>query len=470
MNQKNIYISHELSGRGGTKAADSVVQSKSRATSKSPYLTNLMDEISTITNLRLAFRAVKRNKGAAGIDKMSVKEVEGNLDNILEELATSLNNRSYRPLPVRGVQIPKINGKMRQLGIPTVIDRIVQQAIAQVLNKIFDPIFSNSSFGFRPKRSAQMAVKQASRYVKEGRIWVVDIDIEQFFDKVNHDVLMSKLAKTIGDKILLKLIRRFLTAGLMQDGICKARNAAAPQGGPLSPLLSNILLHDLDKELEKRGHSFCRYADDCNIYVKSEVAGKRVMTNITKFIKNRLKLTVNKDKSAVSKIKHRKFLGFRILNNADITIARDSIKKIKDKIRILTKRNKPISLQMLIKEVNQVIRGWYHYFKGTKSSNLMKQLDCWIRRRIRCFRIKQRKRKYSIKTMLASMNVDQQDAWSIACSDNGWWRKSLNHIVHRAMNLEWFNKLGLFCLSYEFGKHKSKTAVCDIARTGGVRG
>ena len=234
MNQKNIYISHELSGRGGTEASDSVVQSKSRATSKSPYLTNLMDEISTIANLRLAFRAVKRNKGAAGIDKMSVKEVEGNLDNILEELATSLNNRSYRQLPVRGVQIHKTNGTMRQLGIPTVIDRIVQQAIAQVLNKIFDPTFSNSSFGFRPKRSTQMAVKQASRYVKEGRIWVVDIDIEQFFDKVNHDVLMSKLAKTIGDKILLKLIRRFLTAGLMQDGICKAINAGAPQGGPLS--------------------------------------------------------------------------------------------------------------------------------------------------------------------------------------------------------------------------------------------
>jgi RNA-directed DNA polymerase len=465
MNQKNIDISHESRGRGGTKASNYVVQSKSKVTNKSPYLTNLMDEISSTANLRLAFKAVKRNKGTPGIDKMSVTEVTEDLDNILEEIATSLINQTYRPLPVRGVKIPKTNGEMRQLGIPTVIDRIVQQAIAQVLNKIFDPTFSNSSFGFRPKRSAQMAVKQASQYVKDGRIWVVDIDLEKFFDKVNHDVLMSKLAKTIGDKSLLKLIRRFLTAGLMQDGICKARNAGAPQGGPLSPLLSNILLHGLDKELEKRGHCFCRYADDCNIYVKSEAAGKRVMANISKFIKNRLKLTVNKDKSAVSKVKHRKFLGFRILNNADITIARDSIKKIKDKIRVLTKRNKPISLQMLIKEVNQVIRGWYHYFKDTRSCNLMKQLDCWIRRRIRCFRIKQRKRKYSIKTMLASMNVDQQDAWSIACSDSGWWRKSLNRIVHRAMNLEWFNKLGLFCLSIEFGKHNSKTAVCDNACT-----
>jgi RNA-directed DNA polymerase len=465
MNQKNMDISHGSKGRGRTKALDLVVQSKPKAINKSSYLTNLMDEISSRANLRLAFKAVHRNKGAPGIDKMSVTEVAENLDNILEELACTLINGSYRPLPVRGVRIPKTNGKMRQLGIPTVIDRIVQQAIAQVLTKIFDPTFSNSSFGFRPKRSAQMAVKQASRYVKEGRVWVVDIDLEQFFDNVNHDVLMSKLAKTIGDKNLLRLIRHFLTAGLMQDEICKVRAAGAPQGGPLSPLLSNILLHDLDKELEKRGHSFCRYADDCNIYVQSEVAGKRVMISITNFLKNRLKLTVNKDKSAVNKIKHRKFLGFRILNNADITIASDSIKKIKDKIRTLTKRNKPINLQMLIKEVNQVIRGWYHYFKDTKSTNLMKQLDCWIRRRIRCFRIKQRKRKYAIKTMLASMNINQQDAWSIACSDNGWWGKSLNHIVHRAMNLKWFNTLGLFCLSFEFGKHNSKTAVCDIART-----
>lgn len=401
MKKSNISINHKSRSRGGSKAPDYEVQSKSKTTDKSSYLTNLMDEISSIANLRLAFKAVKRNKGAPGIDQMSVTEVEHDIDNILKELQASLINGLYRPCPVKGVKIPKPNGDWRQLGIPTVVDRLVQQAIAQVLNKIYDPIFSDSSFGFRPKRSAQMAIKQASRFVTEGRIWAVDIDIEQFFDILNHDVLMSKLAKKVRDKNLLKLIRRFLTAGLMQDGICKARNAGAPQGGPLSPLLSNILLHDLDKELEKRGHKFCRYADDCNIYVKSEEAGKRVMASITKFLKNKLKLTVNQDKSSVNKVKHLKFLGFRILNNADITIARDSIKKIKDKIRILTKRNKPINLQVLIKEVNQVIRGWYHYYKDTKSSNLMKELDCWIRRRIRCFRIKQRKRKYSIKTMLA---------------------------------------------------------------------
>ena len=466
INNTNILINHGSRGQGRASASDSEVQSTLSASHNSLYLTNLMSEIASKANLTLAFKAVKRNKGAPGIDKMTVEEVTNNLNDILEELSLTLINQTYRPCDVRGVKIPKANGKLRQLGIPTVIDRIVQQAIAQVLTKIYDPTFSNSSFGFRPKRSANMAIKASSGYVDEGNIWVVDIDLEQFFDKVNHDILMSQIAKTIMDKTLLRLIRRFLSAGLMQDGICLAKgNEGTPQGGPLSPLLSNILLDNLDKELERRGHKFCRYADDCNIYVKSEMAGKRVMASITKFLKDRLKLTVNEDKSAVAKVKHRQFLGFRILNNADITIAKTSLKKIKDKIRTLTKRNRPVSLDVLIKELNQVIRGWYHYFKDTKSKSVMKELDSWIRRRIRCFRIKQRKRKYSIKTMLTAMKINEQDAWSIACSSVGWWRKSLNHIVHKAMNLDWFSKLGLFSLSVAFGKHNSKTAVCDIACT-----
>jgi len=465
MNNTIINSNHGPKSESETVAFGSEAQPTLLATGNSLYLTNLMNEIALIDNLKLAFKAVKRNKGAPGIDNISVMEVNDKLDAILRETSQALLDGSYRPCPVRGVQIPKSNGKLRQLGIPTVIDRMVQQAIAQILTLIYDPTFSESSYGFRPKRSANMAIKQASRFVAEGSVWVVDMDIEQFFDRVNHDILMSKLAKTIGDKPLLRLIRRFLTAGLMQDGICIVRDQGAPQGGPLSPLLSNILLHDLDKELERRGHKFCRYADDCNIYVKSEAAGKRVMTSITRFLKVRLKLTVNKDKSAVNKVQNRQFLGFRILNNADITVSEASLKKIKDKIRILTKRNRGISLFALIKELNQVIRGWYHYFKDTKSSNLMKQLDSWIRRKIRCFKIKQRKRKYSIKTMLASMEISQQDAWSVACSRKGWWGKSLNYVVHRAMNLEWFNKLGLFCLSLEFGKHNSKTAVCDNACT-----
>ena len=464
MNKTNI-INHGLRGQGETSASNLEVQLNLSASHNSPYLTNLTSEIAQTANLKLAFKAVKRNKGASGIDNMTVKEANDNLDTILNELSLKLLDGTYRPCPVRGVQIPKANGKMRQLAIPTVIDRIAQQAIVQVLTKIYDLTFSNSSYGFRPKRSANMAVKAASKYVEEGNVWLVDIDLEQFFDRVNHDILMSKLAKTIADKALLRLIRKFLTAGLMQDGICKVRDEGAPQGGPLSPLLSNILLHSLDQELERRGHKFCRYADDCNVYVKSEAAGKRVMTSITKFLKDRLKLTVNKEKSAVEKVQHRQFLGFRILSNADITISQASLKKIKDKIRILTKRNRGVSLEVLIKELNQAIRGWYHYFKDTRSKSLMIALDAWIRRRIRCFKIKQRKRKHSIKTMLTSMATNQQDAWAIACSKVGWWAKSLNRIVHRAMNLDWFNKLGLFSLSEAFGKHNSKTAVCDIACT-----
>ena len=465
MTDKTNIIYHELRGQGETSASNLEVQPNLSASPNTLYLTNLMSEVALVANLRLAFKAVKRNKGAPGIDNMSVKEVNDNLEPILNELTLKLLDGTYRPCLVRGVQIPKENGKRRQLGIPTVIDRTVQQAIVQVLTKIYDPTFSNSSFGFRPKRSANMAVKTASNYVKEGNVWVVDIDLEQFFDRVNHDILMSKLAKTIADKALLRLIRRFLTAGLMQDGICKKRDEGTPQGGPLSPLLSNILLHSLDQELERRGHKFCRYADDCNIYVKSEVAAKRVLASISIFLKDRLKLTVNKDKSAASKVKHRQFLGFRILTNADITISDNSLKKLKDKIRSLTKRNRGVSLELVIKELNQAIRGWYHYFKDTKSKSLMTYLDAWIRRRIRCFKLKQRKRKYAIKTMLTSMASNQQDAWAIACSNVGWWRKSLNRIVHKAMNLNWFCKIGLFSLSEAFGNHNSKTAVCEIART-----
>ncbi len=463
MNNINTNINHRSRGKGGTGASDLEVQLTLSASHNSLYLTNLMNEIATKANLKLAFKAVKRNKGAAGIDKMTVQEVNNNLDEIIERLELSLIDGSYRPCSVRGVFIPKANGKMRQLGIPTVIDRIVQQAIAQVLTRIYEPTFSNSSYGFRPKRSANGAIKAASAYVEEGNVWAVDLDIEQFFDRVNHDIIMSKIAKTIGDKPLLRLIRRFLTAGLMQDGICKVRDQGASQGGPLSPLLSNIYLHDLDMELEKRNHKFCRYADDCNIYVKSEAAGKRVMKSITRFLKDRLKLTVNKDKSAVDKVRNRQFLGFRILNDSMVTISKASLRKIKDKIRRITKRNRGISLKALIKELNRTICGWFHYFKYTKSKSQMKQLDSWIRRRIRCFRIKQRKRKYSIKTMLASMAINQANAWAIACAKCGWWSKSLNHIVHRAMNLQWFEKLGLFSLSLAFGKHISETAGCDIA-------
>lgn len=465
MSDVKITINHEPRGKGRTIASKIEESIHSLAIGEPNFQANLMNKVATTANLKLAFKAVKRNKGAPGIDNATIKQIDTNLDEHLQLLHASLLDGSYRPMAVRGVKIPKKDGKLRQLGIPTVIDRMVQQAIAQVLSPIFDPTFSNSSYGFRPKRSAHDAVKAASAFVKEGRNWVVDIDLEQFFDNVNHDKLMSTLAKTIKDKALLKLIRRCLTAGLMQDGLVQARGQGTPQGGPLSPLLSNIALADLDSELERRGHKFCRYADDCNIYVQSKSAAQRVMKSITQFIQVRLKLKVNSTKSAADKVAKRQFLGFRLYNEGKIAISKASLTKFKDTIRKLSKRNRGISLNKMVLELNQVVRGWFHYFKLAEHPTILKELDCWIRRRLRCYRIKQRKRKYSIKTMLSSMGESQQESWAIATSRQGWWGKSLNQVVHRAMGLKWFKELGLFVLHENFVNHKSKTAVCDNART-----
>lgn len=464
MNNHQDIIFHPSRGNGSTGASDREVFTQFLATQTQDQI-NLMNRIASLANLKRAFKAVKRNKGAPGIDHMTVQQFEDHLNDNLNALQTSLINESYRPLAVRGVVIPKKDGKHRQLGIPTVKDRVVQQAIAQILSPLFDPTFSNAVYGFRPKRSAHDAIKAASAYVKEGYTWVVDIDLEQFFDQVNHDKLMSTLARTINDKGILKLIRRFLSAGLMQDGLVKVRGQGTPQGGPLSPLLSNIVLADLDKELEKRGHRFCRYADDCNIYVASKAAADRVMLSITRFIKIRLKLKVNGDKSASDRVSNRQFLGFRLNRQGEIALSSNTVVVFKDKIRKLTKRNRGINLNTLVFELNQTVRGWFHYFKLAQYPTILKELDCWIRRRLRCYKIKQRKRKYAIKTFLDAIGQTQQHSWAIACSRQGWWRKSLNQIVHRAMNREWFNALGLFSLHEQFIIHKSKTAVCDTART-----
>ena len=458
-------INHDPNGKGGTGAVGIEAQQTNSALNENRDLaSNLMKQVANKATLNRAFKSVKRNKGAPGIDKISIKEVANDLDNVIESLIIQLSAGTYKPAPVRGVEIPKPNGGHRQLGIPTVIDRIVQQAISQVLNKIFDPMFYNASYGFRPKRNARQAIEQAREYVQDGKMWVVDIDLEKFFDKVNHDILMSLLAKQIQDKGLLKLIRGFLTAGMMQNGICNRTDEGTPQGGPLSTLLSNVMLHELDKELSKRGHTFCRYADDCNIYVRSKAAGKRVLDSITKFIEKRLKLKVNTTKSAVDKVSHRKFLGFRLLNNGDITIAPQSLRRFKKKVRRITKRNRGISLAQVIKELNQVTRGWFHYFKCTNSKTIFKQIDSWIRRRLRCFRLKQRKRKYSIKNFLQGLGISQQQCWSLAMSDKGWWRKALNPVVHKALNNKWFEDKGLFSLYESFVKSKPETAVCDNAR------
>jgi RNA-directed DNA polymerase len=337
------------------------------------------------------------------------------------------------------------------LGIPVVVDRLVQQAILQVLNPILDPTFSNSSYGFRPGRDAHMALEQARKYVaQEGREFVVDLDLEKFFDRVNHDILMSRIARRIGDKRLLLIIRRFLQAGMMQDGVCVARDEGTPQGGPLSPLLSNLLLDDLDRELERRGHCFCRYADDCNIYVQSLAAGLRVMESVVRFLEKKLRLRVNREKSAVAPVGERKFLGHRLLLNGKLGIAPKSIKRAKEKIRQITRRNRGVSLAQVITELNLFLVGWINYYRYAACRFELQSLDEWIRRKLRCYRLKQRKRGSSVARFLRRLGVSVVQAGRLAVSGKGPWRLAHTRQVDAAMSVEWFSQQGLVSLVVKY--------------------
>lgn len=408
----------------------------------------LMDAICAPSNLNSAFRQVKRNKGAAGVDRLTIDATEAWLraNNNARDFRQQLLDGNYHPQAIRGVKIPKADGSERQLGIPTVLDRWIQQAIAQVLTPIYEPHFSNSSYGFRPKRSAQDALKQASVYVKSGKVYVVDVDLEKYFDSVNHDRLMSRLSQEIKDKRVLKLIRRYLTADLLQNGRVEQRQKGTPQGGPLSPLLSNIVLDELDKELEKRGHSFCRYADDCNIYVSSQTAAERVMASVKGFIEGKLKLKVNDLKSACAKVSERQFLGYRIYQNGDLALSPKTQVRMKRRVRELTYRNRGRAVEQIISELNQYLRGWLHYFRLARITNQLCHLDKWIRRRLRCYRLKQRKRSYSIASWMISLGVKTNLAWQLATSSKGWWRLSRNPVINQAMPNAWFKKQGLYSL------------------------
>ncbi len=402
-----------------------------------------------------AYRKVKANKGAAGVDGISIERLPTYIREHKEEFLVELLDGSYQPELVRGVQIPKPDGSKRQLGIPTVLDRVIQQAILQILEPIYEPKFSNSSYGFRPNRSAQMALRQAREYLRDGYKYVVDMDLEKFFDRVNHDILMERLSRNISDKRLLRIIRRYLEAGLLQNGIFEERKLGMPQGGNLSPLLSNIMLDELDKELERRGHKFCRYADDCNIYVKSQEAGERVLKSITEFLGIRLKLKVNETKSAVSHATKRKFLGYSFRVDSELKVANQSLVKFKNRIRELTSRNRGMKLEHVIKELNQYLNGWISYFRLSANISVFNGLDSWIRRRLRCYRLKQRKRTYSVYKFLVELGVSVQNAWKLAKSSKGWWRLSLNPNIHTAMSNVWFDRSGLVSLekkvaSYNF--------------------
>ncbi len=410
--------------------------------------TQLMEQICSSANLNQALRRVKKNKGCAGVDKLDITATIAMLRQSSNGQAfrQSLLDGSYQPQPVLGVEIPKPNGGVRQLGIPTVLDRIVQQAITSILSDIYEPKFSDSSYGFRPKRSAHHALAAASRYIREGRGYVVDIDLAKYFDTVNHDRLMYRLSQDITDKRVLKLIRSYLQAGIMRYGIVEQRQRGTPQGGPLSPLLSNIVLDELDKELERRGHKFCRYADDCQIYVSSEEAATRVKESITAFLEQKLKLTVNREKSAATRVTERAYLGHCFGMDGGIHLSKAAQAQMKKRVRQITKRNRGRELESVIAELTQYLRGWQHYFKLAISKSAMQRLDEWIRRRLRCYRLKQRKRKHSIATWLRQQGVSERNAWKLAMSDKGWWHLALTPQLNHAMPIKWFEELGLYSL------------------------
>jgi RNA-directed DNA polymerase len=435
---------HDAGGNGGTEAAACEESQALTALDPARALTaRLMEEVTNRDNLNRAYRRVKANKGAPGVDGMTVEELGDWLRQHKEQLLASLLDGSYQPQPVRGVEIPKPGGGVRQLGIPTVVDRFVQQALLQVLERLLDPTFSASSFGFRSGRGAHDALAQASRYVAEGRTIVVDLDLEKFFDRVNHDILMARLARRVADKRLLRIIRRFLEAGLMQQGACVERHEGTPQGGPLSPLLANLLLDDLDQELERRGHCFCRYADDCNIYVRSRTAGERVMAGLIAFLEGKLKLRVNREKSAVAHVSERKFLGHRLLAGGTLTIAPKSLDRAKDRIRQITRRNRGVSLDRMIGELNSFLTGWITYFRFTQAKAILRELDGWIRRKVRCVRLKQRKRAKPIADFLHGLGVPWNRCWTTAACGKGWWRMSHTPAAQQGMNNAWFQSQGL---------------------------
>jgi RNA-directed DNA polymerase len=399
-----------------------------------------MEAIVERNNLKTALARVEANKGAAGIDGMTFEDLRRYLKEHWPAIRAQLLDGTYKPQPVRRVEIPKAAGGKRPLGIPTVLDRFIQQAVLQVLQQDWDRTFSEHSFGFRPGRSAHQAVAQAQLYIAEGHKTVVDIDIEKFFDRVNHDILMGLVAKRVTDKRILKLIRGFLTAGALADGLVSPTEEGTPQGGPLSPLLSNMTLDVLDKELEKRGHRFVRYADDCNIYVRSRRAGERVMESIEQFLARRLKLRVNKAKSAVAKPSARKFLGFSFTseNEPRRRIAPQAIVRFKAKVRQLTRRTCGKSLSQVAKELSCYLVGWRAYFGFCETPSVLRKLDQWIRRRLRAIAWKQWKRAHARYTRLRRLGVDRDLAAGTAGSSRGAWRISATKALHIALSNRFF--------------------------------
>jgi len=403
-----------------------------------------MEEICERANLIQAWKQVLGNKGSPGIDGMTVEELKDYLSKHWPDIRNQLLSGTYQPQPVKRVEIPKPDGGVRKLGIPTVLDRFIQQAVAQVLQKSWDPTFSEQSYGFRPGRSAHQAVARAQQYIALGFTWCVDLDLEKFFDRVNHDKLMGQIAKREGDKRLLKLIRAFLNAGVMENGLVSASVEGTPQGGPLSPLLSNLVLDEFDRELTQRGHRFVRYADDCNIYVRSERAGQRVMESVKQFITEKLKLKVNESKSAVAKPQDRKFLGFSFTaKEQKRKIAPQALERFKARIREITRSAKGRSMEEVMAELARYLRGWRSYFGFCETASVLKHLDSWIRRRVRAAFWRQWKTGWNRFTQLARRGISRVEAAKAAGARCGNWPASHNRALDKALSNAYLASIGL---------------------------
>jgi RNA-directed DNA polymerase len=428
--------------------AEAEVTTRMRTKAEQARESGLMEAVCERGNLQRAYQRVVENKGAAGVDGIEVAQFKDHLKLHWPTIKAKLLAGTYIPAPVRRVDIPKPQGGVRTLGIPTLADRLIQQATHQVLSPIFEAEFSASSYGFRPGKNAHQAVKAARQYVAEGRRVVVDMDLEKFFDRVNHDLLMEKLSKKVGEGWVLVLLRRYLEAGMIAEGVVSPRTQGTPQGGPLSPLLSNILLTGLDRELERRGHAFCRYADDCNIYVRSQTAGERVMASLTRFLADTLKLTVNVAKSAVGRPWERKFLGYSLTRHQapKLRIAPASYQRLEGRVREVLNGARGCSLTTVITRLNPRLQGWMAYFRLTETKKALAELDGWIRHKLRCILWRQWKRPYTRAMNLMQAGLTEERAFRSAFNQRGpWWNSGASH-MNQAFPKSFFDRLGLVSL------------------------
>jgi RNA-directed DNA polymerase len=446
--QYQLPLAFMTEGRGETSDADregTETPTAKREPENPAIGKSLMEEVCERENLEEAWQQVRSNQGSPGVDGRTIDETRDYLREHWPIIREQLLNGTYKPQPVRRVEIAKPDGGVRKLGIPTVLDRLIQQAILQVLQGRWDPTFSEHSYGFRPGRSAHQAVAQAQSYVAEGYKWVVDIDLEKFFDRVNHDILMDRVAKRISDKRLLRLIRAYLNAGVMENGLVSQTEEGVPQGGPLSPILSNLVLDEFDRELTRRGLRFCRYADDCNIYVGSRRSGERVMASVCRFLTTRLQLKVNESKSAVARSGERKFLGFTISNDVEPArqIAVKALQKFKDRIRELTCRTLGVSLPQLITPLARYLIGWRGYFGFCQTPIVLGNLDAWIRRRLRMYIWRQWKNGRTRFTQLRRLGVSHFHAAVAAGVGSAYWRMARHVTVQQALSNAYFDSIGL---------------------------